>query len=97
MKNRHKKCKKKKKRLSYLKKGFHKIPPKETEELNAKFQDIQMLKFGQTVDLDLIERSAPNTYVKAPCWRRKNQLDSSDLRNDLLLLFGALFEILGFF
>merc|ERR1711920_892147 len=33
------------------------------EELQAKFQDIQMLKFGQTVDLDLIERSAPNKYV----------------------------------
>merc|ERR1711972_552091 len=34
------------------------------EDLNAKFQDIQMLKFGQTVDLDLIERSAPNKYVQ---------------------------------
>merc|ERR1712039_917307 len=32
--------------------------------LHAKFQDIQMLKFGQTVDLDLIERSAPNKYVQ---------------------------------
>jgi len=37
---------------------------KHIEDLTAKFQDIQMLKFGQTVDLDLIERSAPNTYVK---------------------------------
>ena len=27
-------------------------------------QDIQMLKFGQIVDLDLIERSAPNKYVQ---------------------------------
>eukprot|EP00933_Yihiella_yeosuensis_P025357 TRINITY_DN19695_c0_g3_i5.p1 TRINITY_DN19695_c0_g3~~TRINITY_DN19695_c0_g3_i5.p1 ORF type:complete len:1177 (-),score=369.47 TRINITY_DN19695_c0_g3_i5:167-3223(-) len=34
------------------------------EDLQAKFQDIQMLKFGQTVDLDLIERSAPNKYVQ---------------------------------
>merc|ERR1719231_1066075 len=34
------------------------------EDLHAKFQDIQMLKFGQTVDLDLIERSAPNKYVQ---------------------------------
>merc|ERR1719329_151558 len=34
------------------------------EELNAKFQDIQMLKFGQTVDLDLIEKTAPNKYVQ---------------------------------
>jgi len=34
------------------------------EELQAKFQDIQMLKFGQVVDLDLIERSAPNKYVQ---------------------------------
>merc|ERR1719183_3438139 len=34
------------------------------EDLEAKFQDIQMLKFGQTVDLDLIERSAPNKYVQ---------------------------------
>merc|ERR1712226_494728 len=33
------------------------------EDLNLKFQDIQMLKFGQIVDLDLIERSAPNKYV----------------------------------
>lgn len=33
-------------------------------ELEAKFKDIQMLKFGQTVDLDLIERSAPNKYVQ---------------------------------
>uniref|UniRef100_A0A7S2FZG2 Uncharacterized protein n=1 Tax=Alexandrium andersonii TaxID=327968 RepID=A0A7S2FZG2_9DINO len=33
------------------------------EDLHAKFQDIQMLKFGQVVDLDLIERSAPNKYV----------------------------------
>ena len=28
-------------------------------------EDIQMLKFGQIVDLDLIERSAPNKYVQA--------------------------------
>merc|ERR1711972_964825 len=34
------------------------------EDLQAKFQDIQMLKFGQTVDLDLIERSAPDKYVQ---------------------------------
>mmetsp|Transcript_12213 Transcript_12213/g.21666 ORF Transcript_12213/g.21666 Transcript_12213/m.21666 type:complete len:1730 (-) Transcript_12213:223-5412(-) len=34
------------------------------EDLQAKFQDIQMLKFGQIVDLDLIERSAPNKYVQ---------------------------------
>merc|ERR1712039_178402 len=34
------------------------------DELQAKFQDIQMLKFGQIVDLDLIERSAPNKYVQ---------------------------------
>jgi len=34
------------------------------EDLNARFQDIQMLKFGQTVDLDLIERSAPDKYVQ---------------------------------
>ncbi|CAE7195360.1 CFAP44 [Symbiodinium natans] len=34
------------------------------EDLHAKFQDIQMLKFGQIVDLDLIERSAPNKYVQ---------------------------------
>jgi len=34
------------------------------EDLQAKFQDIQMLKFGQVVDLDLIERSAPNKYVQ---------------------------------
>lgn len=27
-------------------------------------QDIQMLKFGQIVDLDLIERSAPGKYVQ---------------------------------
>merc|ERR1712159_758852 len=33
------------------------------DELQAKFQDIQMLKFGQIVDLDLIEKSAPNKYV----------------------------------
>merc|ERR1719324_831405 len=37
---------------------------KNIEELQMKFQDIQMLKFGQTVDLDLIERSAPNKYVQ---------------------------------
>jgi uncharacterized protein (UPF0335 family) len=36
---------------------------KQIEELQGKYQDIQMLKFGQTVDLDLIERSAPNTWV----------------------------------
>jgi hypothetical protein len=36
---------------------------KHIEELQAKYQDIQMLKFGQTVDLDLIERSAPNHWV----------------------------------
>eukprot|EP00931_Biecheleriopsis_adriatica_P072873 TRINITY_DN47261_c0_g1_i1.p1 TRINITY_DN47261_c0_g1~~TRINITY_DN47261_c0_g1_i1.p1 ORF type:complete len:1243 (-),score=428.26 TRINITY_DN47261_c0_g1_i1:43-3222(-) len=34
------------------------------EDLQAKFQDIQMLKFGQIVDLDLIERSAPNKYIQ---------------------------------
>lgn len=34
------------------------------DELEAKFQDIQALRFGQTVDLDLIERSAPNKYVQ---------------------------------
>merc|ERR1711974_163779 len=34
------------------------------EDLQAKFQDIQMLKFGQIVDLDLIERSAPDKYVQ---------------------------------
>ena len=34
------------------------------EDLHGKFQDIQMLKFGQIVDLDLIERSAPNKYVQ---------------------------------
>merc|ERR1711964_357336 len=34
------------------------------EDLQTKFQDIQMLKFGQIVDLDLIERSAPNKYVQ---------------------------------
>jgi len=34
------------------------------EDLEAKFQDIQMLKFGQVVDLDLIERSAPNKIVQ---------------------------------
>mmetsp|Transcript_19157 Transcript_19157/g.44611 ORF Transcript_19157/g.44611 Transcript_19157/m.44611 type:complete len:1781 (+) Transcript_19157:58-5400(+) len=33
-------------------------------DLQSKFEDIQMLKFGQTVDLDLIERSAPNKYVQ---------------------------------
>lgn len=37
---------------------------KKIEDLNLKFQDIQMLKFGQTVDLELIERSAPNKYVQ---------------------------------
>ncbi|CAK0841778.1 unnamed protein product [Prorocentrum cordatum] len=36
---------------------------KHIEELQGKYQDIQMLKFGQTVDLDLIERSAPNNWV----------------------------------
>jgi len=34
------------------------------EEQEAKFQDIQMLKFGQIVDLDLLEKSAPNKYVQ---------------------------------
>merc|ERR1712136_311156 len=34
------------------------------EELQTKFLDIQMLKFGQTVDLDLLERSAPNKHVR---------------------------------
>merc|ERR1712139_18951 len=34
------------------------------EDLQAKFQDIQMLKFGQIIDLDLIEKSAPNKYVQ---------------------------------
>ena len=33
-------------------------------------QDIQMLKFGQIVDLDLIERSAPNKYVQDLTWDR---------------------------
>merc|ERR1712183_254659 len=36
---------------------------KNIEDLHAKFEDIQMLKFGQIVDLELIERSAPNKYV----------------------------------
>jgi len=34
------------------------------EDLQAKFQDIQMLKFGQVVDLDVIERSAPDKIVQ---------------------------------
>eukprot|EP00927_Polykrikos_kofoidii_P077636 TRINITY_DN7455_c1_g2_i1.p1 TRINITY_DN7455_c1_g2~~TRINITY_DN7455_c1_g2_i1.p1 ORF type:complete len:349 (-),score=113.28 TRINITY_DN7455_c1_g2_i1:30-1019(-) len=34
------------------------------EDLQAKFRDIQMLKFGQIVDLDLIERNAPNKHVQ---------------------------------
>jgi len=34
------------------------------DELQLKFQDIQMLKFGQLVDLDLIEKNAPNKYVQ---------------------------------
>lgn len=33
------------------------------EELQAKFHDIQMLRFGQIVDLDLIEGTAPNKNV----------------------------------
>mmetsp|Transcript_56075 Transcript_56075/g.128731 ORF Transcript_56075/g.128731 Transcript_56075/m.128731 type:complete len:1947 (-) Transcript_56075:224-6064(-) len=41
-----------------------KVAEKQIEELNRKFQDIQMLKFGQVVDLDLIERSAPNKFVQ---------------------------------
>eukprot|EP00746_Dinoflagellata_sp_MGD_P160980 gnl/MRDRNA2_/MRDRNA2_87976_c0_seq1.p1 gnl/MRDRNA2_/MRDRNA2_87976_c0~~gnl/MRDRNA2_/MRDRNA2_87976_c0_seq1.p1 ORF type:complete len:1907 (-),score=579.97 gnl/MRDRNA2_/MRDRNA2_87976_c0_seq1:164-5884(-) len=40
-----------------------KVVVKTIEDLNSKFQDIQMLKFGQIVDLDLIEKSAPNKYV----------------------------------
>lgn len=32
--------------------------------MQLKFQDIQMLKFGQIVDLDLIEKNAPNKYVQ---------------------------------
>ena len=34
--------------------------------LGPVWEDIQMLKFGQIVDLDLIERSAPNKYVQVP-------------------------------
>jgi len=34
------------------------------QDLHAKFQDIQMLKFGQIVDLDLIERSAPGKLLQ---------------------------------
>lgn len=33
-------------------------------ELTAKFQDIQMLKFGQVVDLELIEKVEPSKYVQ---------------------------------
>eukprot|EP00928_Gymnodinium_smaydae_P086447 TRINITY_DN7056_c0_g1_i3.p1 TRINITY_DN7056_c0_g1~~TRINITY_DN7056_c0_g1_i3.p1 ORF type:complete len:1947 (-),score=421.95 TRINITY_DN7056_c0_g1_i3:144-5984(-) len=33
-------------------------------DLQAKFEDIQMLKFGQIVDLELIERNAPSKYVQ---------------------------------
>lgn len=33
-------------------------------DLKAKFHDIQMLKFGQIVDLELIEKVEPNKYVQ---------------------------------
>merc|ERR1719387_2785666 len=41
-----------------------KVVVKTIEDLNLKFQDIQMLKFGQVVDLELIEKSAPNKYIQ---------------------------------
>ena len=40
------------------------------------WKDIQMLKFGQIVDLDLIERSAPNKYVQVR--RRRVSLSGWD-------------------
>jgi len=53
------------------------------DDLHEKFQDIQMLKFGQVVDLELIERSAPNKYVqelqeKVTEAERDNRLRLSD-------------------
>lgn len=34
------------------------------EELEERNQDIQILKFGQTVDLELLEKNTPNKYVR---------------------------------
>ena len=36
---------------------------KKIEDLQRKFDDIQLLKFGQVIDLDLLERSSGNKYV----------------------------------
>jgi len=37
---------------------------KKIEDLQRKFDDIQLLKFGQVIDLDLLERSSGNKYVQ---------------------------------
>jgi hypothetical protein len=37
---------------------------KNIEALQRKFEDIQLLKFGQVIDLDLLERSGGNKYVQ---------------------------------
>merc|ERR550514_2710460 len=37
---------------------------KNIEALQRKFEDIQLLKFGQVIDLDLLERTGGNKYVQ---------------------------------
>merc|ERR1719181_2181494 len=37
---------------------------KTIEALQRKFEDIQLLKFGQVIDLDLLERTGGNKYVQ---------------------------------